>query len=115
MRRAQRPLGVVIVPLEVGVVPVPSVAGWLPILPAPPVRRVWHRPVWVDAGLDRTTAPGVFGPCEMWQMPVGVYTFPLAPETLTWVVLPKATVYTFDQPESLLWVFLPGTQDFGEW
>jgi len=115
VRRAQRPLGVVIVPLEVGVVPVPSVAGWLPILPAPPVRRVWHRPVWVDAGLDRTTAPGVFGPCEMWQMPVGVYTFPLAPETLTWVVLPKATVYTFDQPESLLWVFLPGTQDFGEW
>ena len=115
VRRAQRPLGAVVVPLGVGVAPVPSVAGWLPILPAPPVRRVWHRPVWVDAGLDRTTTPGVFGPCEMWQMPVGVYTFPLAPETLTWVVLPKATVYTFDQPESLLWVLLPGTQDFGEW
>lgn len=115
VRRAQRPLGAVVVPLGGVVAPVPSVAGWLPILPAPPVRRVWHRPVWVDAGLDRTTAPGVFGPCEMWQMPVGVYTFPLAPETLTWVVLPKATVYTFDQPESLLWVFLPGTQDFGEW
>ena len=113
LRRASRPLGLLVLPLAS--VQAPVSLSWLPTAPARlarPVRRA-------GGGVTQVLVvgaepPGVFWPCEMWQYLPGTEEYTFDPDAvLQWVQPETATVYTFDA-ETQTWVMLPGTETW-EW